>query len=406
MTDDDARLRRAIERFQPPVEGARADWADVRRRARAEAPRARTRRLRRLGGIALGAVGALAGVALIVLLIVQGPSGDRPADVGVGDRAPDVTFPVVYPDPTHGLRDPETRLSSLRGQVVVLSFIDTGCADCAAAADVLGMVTMLPASALIVVSGEPAPTAERFATAPSTVTQPSGETGKAFRGIATAADPDGAIGRAFGVARHPTIILIDRRGRIARRYTEVPSGRALQRAAERLVAQPAPAVLPAAQPLRPRLSVFDDPTTAWDGHPELPGNIPCPYVPGSIRVAATGPRGEALLLAHGLDGWLVIMTDDGPGRGGGGAGCGAPRTADARAKELARYRNRGWVAYMVGGVKGRYLFSLVVLDGYDRIRIDGRTYRVPHNGFIRTFPAKPKRVVISGPAGVRRVTVP
>jgi hypothetical protein len=397
--DPDPRVREALDRFQPALGDARADWGDVRRRAAAYAPR---RRLRRLGAVVLGAAGALAGVVLVALLIVQGPSGDRPADVAVGDRAPDVTFDVVYPDPTHGLREPRTPLASLRGQVVVLSFIDTRCPDCAAAADRLGLVTMAPASALIVVSGEPAPSAERFATAPVTVTRPSGGTGKAFRGIATAADPDGAIARAFGVARHPTIILIDRRGRIARRYTEVPSGRLLQRAVASLVAQPAPAGRPVAQPLQPHLSVFDDPATAWDGYPPLAGDVPCPYVPGSVHVAATGARGESLLLAHGLDGWAVVMTRDGPGRGGG-IGCGAPRTADARAKELRRIRNRGWEAYMGGGAKGRYVFSLVILDGYDRITIDGRTYPVLHNGFIRTFRAKPGRIVISGPAGVRRV---
>jgi hypothetical protein len=401
----DPRGREALDRFQPAPGDARADWGDVRRRAAAHAPR---RRLRRLGAVALGAAGALAGIALVALLLVQGPSGDRPAALAIGDPAPDVTFPVVYPDPTIGLRDPQTRLSSLRGQVVVLSFIDTGCPGCGAAADRLGLVRYVPASALIVVSGEPAPVAERFATAPLTVTRRSGETGTAFRGTATAADPDGAIGRAFGVARHPEIILIDRRGRIARRYTEVPSGRTLQRAVERLAAQPAPAGLPAAQPLQPHLAVFDDPATRWDGLPAslLPKDVPCPYVRDSVRLAATGPRGEALLLAHGIDGWLVVMTAGGPGGGGGGIGCGAPRTADARAKELRRMRNRGWVTYMGGGAKGRYTLGLVLLDGYDRITLDGRTYPVPHNGFIRTFPAKPDRIVISGPAGVRRVRVP
>jgi hypothetical protein len=400
VSEVDPRAREALDRFQPAPGDARADWGDVRRRAAAHAPR---RRLRRLGAVALGAAGALAGIALVALLIVQGPSGDR-QDVGVGGGAPDVTFRVVYPDPTTGLRDPRTRLSSLRGRVVARACIDGGCADCAAAADLMGLVRMAPASPLIVVSGEPTPAAERFATAPVTVTRPSGATDRVFRGTASAADPDGAVGRAFGVGGHPEIILIDRRGRIARRYTEVPSGRDLQRAVARLVAQPAPAGLPAARPLQPHLSVFDDPATAWDGRPALPGGVPCPFVAGSVRVAATGARGEALMLAHGIDGWAVVMTSDGAGRGGG-IGCGAPRTAAARAKELRRMRNRGWVAFMGGGAKGRYVFSLVVLDGYDRITIDGRTYPVAHNGFIRTFPAKPDRIVISGPAGVRRVTV-
>lgn len=403
MSDVDPTVRDALERLHPRPGDAGADWRDVRSRAKAQAPQARMRRLRRAGGMVIGAAGALAVVALLALLIVQGPSGDRRDAAAVGDPAPDVTFPIVYPDPTYGLLDPATRLASLRGQVVVLSFVDTSCPECGAAADVLGVVPMAPASALIVVSGESAEAAGRFATGPVPVTTPQGRR-NAFRGLATAADPDGAIGRAFGVTRHPTIILIDRRGRIAHRYDAVPSPRTLQRAVGRLLAQPQPAGIPAPPLLEPHLAVFDDPAARWDGHPAslLPSSIPCPAVPGSFRLAATGPHGEALLLGEGIDGGLIRVSHYGEKRGGG-IGCGTPRFAADREKALRQARNRGHLGYESGGSTGRYQFSIVVLDGYDRITVDGRTYPIRHNGFIRTFTTKPTRVVISGPAGERRV---
>jgi hypothetical protein len=404
VNDLDPRIRAALDRFAPTPGTTGADWADVRTRAGARAPQARPRRLRRIGGVAVAALAVLAGVALFALLVVQGPSGDRPVAGTVGAPAPDVTFPVVYPDPTYGLVEPETRLAALRGQVVVLSFIDTTCPECAAAADVLGTVSMAPTSALVVVSGEPAEAAARFATAPVRVTTPQGRRANAFRGLATAADPGGAIGRAFGVTRHPTIVLIDRRGRIARRYESVPSSRTLQREVGRLVAQPPPRGLPAPPLLAPHLGVFDDPATVWDGRPAslLPRSIPCPAVPGSFRLAASGPHGEALLLGEGIDGSLIRISHYG-GRLGGGIGCGAPRFAADREKALTQARNRGHLGYESGGAKGHYEFSIVVLDGYDRITIDGTAYPIRHNGFIRVLPAKPTRVVISGPAGERRV---
>lgn len=403
MSDVDPTVRDALERLHPRPSDQGADWADVRTRAHAQAPQARMRRLRRVGGMTVAAAGALAVVALLALLIIQGPSGDGREAGAVGDRAPDVTFPVVYPDPTYGFLDPATRLASLRGQVVVLSFIDTTCPDCGAAADVLG--TVAPASALVVVSGESAEAAGDFATGPIPVTTPQGRR-NAFRGLATAADPDGTIGRAFGVTRHPTLILIDRRGRIAHRYDTVPSAQALQRGVARLLAQPRPAGLRAPPLLEPHLAVFDDPATRWDGNPAspLPGHIPCPAIPGSFRLAATGPHGEALLLGEGIDGGLIRISSYGD-QLGGGIGCGTPRTATARAKALKQARTRGHLGYQGGGAKGHYAFDIVVLDGYDRITIDGRTYPIRHNGFIHTFTKKPSRVVISGPAGERRVKV-
>jgi hypothetical protein len=36
-------------------------------------------------------------------------------------------------------------------------------------------------------------------------------------------------------------------------------------------------------------------------------------------------------------------------------------------------------------VKGRYGLALVILDGYDTITVDGASFPVSHNGFIRVF---------------------
>lgn len=69
-------------------------------------------------------------------------------------------------------------------------------------------------------------------------------------------------------------------------------------------------------------------------------------------------------------------------------------------------RGRGHLGVTSGSAGARYGFAVVILDGYDRITVDGVTYPVPHNGFIRTFPQRPSRVVISGPAGERRVSLP
>jgi hypothetical protein len=404
--EDDPRVRAALERYQPVSGGARADWRDVASRA-ARRPR-RIPRLRRAGGIAVAAAGVVAGIALIVALIVQAPA-EGPRSAGVGERAPDVTFPVVFPDPTYGITAPTTSMAALRGQVVVLAFVDPACRGCAAAADVLGLAPMTPASAMIVVSGESTAGAERFATGAITVTAPAtGAPRKAHRGIATAADPDGSLERAFGVHAHPTIVVIDRRGRIARRFATVPSGRALQRYLSRLAARPAPADVPGARAVEPHLGVFDDPATMWDGNPPslLPRDIPCPYVRGSLRRAATGPGGAALLVGQGLDGGILVVTHYGPQALGSGIGCGAPRTEAARRRALREAEHRGYVSLQTGGTTGRYGLALVTLDGYDTITVDGVAYPIAHNGFIRVFPTKPQRAVISGPAGERRVTLP
>jgi hypothetical protein len=234
-----------------------------------------------------------------------------------------VTFPVVFPDPTYGIM-----------------------------ADVLGVASMTPASAMIVVSRESADRAERLATGAITVAAPAAGAPvvKGYRGIATAADPDGSLERAFGVDEHPTIVVIDRRGRIARRFETVPSATALQTYLGRLAAQPAPAGLPRARAVEPHLSVFDDPTTAWDGNPPslFPRHVPCPYVPGSVHLAATGPGGAALLVGQGLGGGILVVSHYASNALGSGVGC----------------------------------------------------------GFIRVFRVRPQRVVISGPAGKRRVNLP
>jgi hypothetical protein len=226
-----------------------------------------------------------------------------------------VTFPVVFPDPTYGIT-----------------------------ADVLGVASMTPASAMIVVSRESADRAERLATGAITVAAPAaGASVKAYRGIAIAADPDGSLERAFGVDEHPTIVVIDRRGRIARRFETVPSATALQTYLGRLAAQPAPAGLRRARAVEPHLSVFDDPTTAWDGNPPslFPRHVPCPYVPGSVHLAATGPGGAALLVGQGLGGGILVVSHYASNALGSRVGCGTPRTAAARSRALRDAKRRG-----------------------------------------------------------------
>jgi hypothetical protein len=88
---------------------------------------------------------------------------------------------------------------------------------------------------------------------------------------------------------------------------------------------------------------------------------------------------------------------------GSSIGCGAPRTETARRRALRESRNRGHLGVTSGSVGGRYAFGIVVLDGYDTITVDGVAHPIPHNAFVRSYRSKPSRVLISGPAGERRV---
>jgi hypothetical protein len=125
-------------------------------------------------------------------------------------------------------------------------------------------------------------------------------------------------------------------------------------------------------------------------------------VPGSFRVAARGRHGEALLVGQGLGRSIVIVSHYG-GALGGGIGCGAPRFEALRRRALRQAEARGYLSLESASDRRRFAFSMVILDGYDRIVIDGVSYPVEHNGFIGSFDGKPSVVVIKGPAGTRRV---
>mgnify|MGYP001411159091 CR=1 FL=1 len=127
MSDIDPGIREALDRFVVGAPVLGPDWEDVRSRA----PRPRRSRwalARRGARFSVGLAGALALLGLIALLIIKGPSADDSAPAAIGDPGPAVTFPIVYPDPTYGINEPTTTLASLRGQVVVLGFLDDRCA--------------------------------------------------------------------------------------------------------------------------------------------------------------------------------------------------------------------------------------------------------------------------------------
>ena len=394
MSDIDPGIREALDRFVagPPVLGP--DWEDVRSRA----PRPRRSRwalARRGARFSVGPAGALALLGLIALLIIKGPSADDSAPAAIGDPGPAVTFPIVYPDPTYAINEPTTTLASLRGQVVVLGFLDDRCADCKAAADLL--YSDPSAARLAVATGIPAARARAFATA---------RTGpRAHRAIATASDPDGTLARAFGVTTLPSFIVVNRTGTIVRRVSGLPD-RGFGIYLARLANEPAPLDLPQVAETQPHLAVLDDPTLALPKVPSflLPARAPCPYVPGSLRLAATGSHGERFIVGRALDGSVITAVED--DRGGVSLGCGASRTAAAREKALQQARNRGHLGVTSGQWAGIYTFGILVLDGYDQIEIDGTVYPVPHNAFVGTFSQKPAVVVIRGSAGERRVSLP
>jgi len=414
VTDHDPFTDEVLDRYQPAV-GRGGDWDDAK--SRAQSGNRPERLIKMASRVLLGVAGVAAVAGLLALLIIEGPSSD-PVATQVGDPASALVFPIVYPDPTYGIVTPRTELANLRGQVVVLAFIDDACEQCGTAADILRAASHSRATPLAVVSGVSVERARRFATAPITVMAPPTSSTpprgpgpgdvtvptKAYRGLSTAADPDGSRARALGVERLPTTVVIDRHGRVARLYDEVPTTEALGSYLERIARQAPPPDVPFALPPEPELAVFSEPTTVWNGVPRswVPGRIACPYVPGSFRVAARGRDGEVLLLGQGLGRSLVTIARFG-GTNGSSIGCGAPRTEAARQRALRQARARGFVSLNTGSTRGRFSLALVILDGYDRIVIDGVERPVELNGFIGSFPTQPSRVVIKGPTGERRI---
>lgn len=316
------------------------------------------------------------------------PLADRPT-------VPQATFRVVHPDPSQRITAPRTGLGQLRGQVTVIAFLDDRCADCEAAAGLVQLFGMNQgAAALGVATGISPRQARAFATK---------RIGRGIRIIPMAADPRGVLARRFGVTSLPTVLVLDRRGRLAERIESPSEPERVAALVDELQDEPIPGGL-APPRTRPPLSVF---RTGPRPRGPLPRSLqpryaPCLYLPGSLRVAArSGP--VRLMVARSLDGGILAAIDE--GRGGLGLGCGVARFAADRRRELARMRARGIVTAFGSGARGRALYGLVVMDGYREVIAGGRRFAVQHNGVIIRGVGHPGRVVLRGPAGVRRVAI-
>ena len=228
-------------------------------------------------------------------------------------------------------------------------------------------------------------------------------TGRAVQYLPTAVDPHGALARAFGVPSLPTLLVIDRAGRVGARLEQPPTAEDLQALLDQLTAEPIPADVD--PPTRPRLSVFDDaPARPVGGLPRSlrPTTAPCPYAPGSMRrIGADG--GPRFLIARTLDGGLLVATIDAQGVG---VGCGVAQAPSLRARELRRIARRGIVTALGSEARGRDpVYALVVLDGYDEAVANGSVFPIRRNGVDITEVGRVTYVTLRGPAGSRRVRI-
>ena len=306
--------------------------------------------------------------------------------------APAVSLRIVYPDPTFRIEGQHTRLRLLRGQVVVLSFLDDGCSACKRTADDLEHLSGSMGFANLAVGvGLDRVRALTFASEREQFGQ---------RGIAMAIDPGGAVARTFSVSRLPTIIVIDRRGRIAKRLDAPLARGAMARLLRPLLAEPIPTGLPPVR-TRPHLSVFDQPAGDVGALPRplRPETAPCPFVAGSVRLAARSPGGTRLLIARALGGGIVTVS---VGPGEETFGCDPTRFAQDRRRLLASIRARGIVSAFGSTSDGKSSYALVVLDGYTEVRLGGVSYPVSNNGVIIEGVPRQTYVTLSGPAGTHR----
>lgn len=339
----------------------------------------------------VGLVAAAAAPASAAHAGVPGPAS-RPA----AHRA---SFPIVYPEPMHRIEAPRTDLRTLRGQVVVLAFLDDTCAGCDATADLLASLSPYGVATLGVATGIDRARARALAHT---------RVGRGFRIIPMASDPKGALARAFGVGALPQVIVLDRRGRVALTLTSPPAPEEMSRLLTPLLAESVPKDL---APIRtqPHLSVFDRPAGRIG---PLPASLrragsPCTWVPGSVRLVARSRDGVRLYVARGLDGGIVIADAQPKSLGGGsGLGCGVARFPKDRRHELRRMRARGIVAaFGAEPAKGDPHYELVVLDGYTQARAGGVSFPIRNNGVIIEGVPRQRFVTLSGPAGVRHVSI-
>lgn len=308
--------------------------------------------------------------------------------------APRATFDVFQPSLRARTVLARTNLAILRGRVVVVTFTDDRCAGCAEARE-----AALPFAAnagntvgFAVATGLPRPAARAMVRT---------RQGRSVQFLPTAADPDGALARAFAVPTLPATVVIDRAGRVAARFAQPPAQEDLQSTVDRLTREGIPADVD--PPTRPHLSVFDVPAPAVPVPAHLrPTRAPCPYVPGSMRLIGTG-GGSRFLAARSLDGGLLVASI---GPEGAGIGCGAAAAPDVRARELRRIARRGIVAALgsSGGDRGP-VYALLVLDGYTTATVNGTVFPIHRNGVVVTGVGKAEFVTLRGPAGGRHVRI-
>jgi cytochrome c biogenesis protein CcmG/thiol:disulfide interchange protein DsbE len=157
-------------------------------------PRLQSRRSFHATTIALG-VAVLAGFTLL-------PRLARPFNAMVGKPAPDFMLEAVGPE-NHGDR---VTLSSLRGKAVVLAFWASWCGPCRAEAPSLDRLSRRLADQNVVVLGvntsDTRPSAQQFAKA-------------ARLSYPLVFDADGEVASAYGVSSLPTLVVVDKDGRVA-----------------------------------------------------------------------------------------------------------------------------------------------------------------------------------------------
>jgi peroxiredoxin len=122
---------------------------------------------------------------------------------GIGSAAPDFALPAA--------KGGNVRLSEYRGSVIVLSFWSSQCGQCAAQLAALGEQQQTYAGAGLVT----------IAVSVDSDLKKAREYALAHVGpVPLLLDAKRDVGRTYAVARLPTTVLIDRRGRIQRVYSD------------------------------------------------------------------------------------------------------------------------------------------------------------------------------------------
>ncbi|HEY3233391.1 MAG TPA: TlpA disulfide reductase family protein [Polyangiaceae bacterium] len=132
-----------------------------------------------------------------------------------GKQAPDFTLPVIYGDGTGN----RVRLSELKGQAVLLDFWASWCGPCRQQAMIVDRLSRQYAGkgaiALGVNTGDEPESAVRFLRSRSI-------------GYASVADHTNETARAYGVQELPTLVIVDRAGRVVSIFRRMVSQNELE----------------------------------------------------------------------------------------------------------------------------------------------------------------------------------